>query len=244
MNRIVRRLGVLVVSLIAGTSVALAQQPAKASPTAAELKKNITRIGEGSEGESEAFDRLLAATDRKLVAYLKSHEVSKAAAENMGLAYLESQDATHFKVFTYSYRSGGTRGDIHNFVYQWKNQTGQLFAYAAHEEGDFRKIYKLASPGRTQYLLLGNEQGSSICVRGIALLVELKGNYLLLDKQAFDNKPTLDSCNVELSYDARSQTLAATVDSELGSPDVYSDSGKPFKPFKLYFSQGRFIRKK
>lgn len=228
-------------SLLASPSVAQAQQPAKNGPTAAELKKNLARIARGTEGESVAFDQLVAATDKKMVAYLKAHDVSAAAAKNLGLGYGESPDSARLKVFSYTYSSGGTRGTITQSVLQWKNRASQRFAYVAHEEGGMSKIIKLPSPGRTQYLLLGNEPGSSICVRGIAWLIELKGNYLLLDKQAFDNKPILDICNVELTYDARTRTLAVAGGSPFGDPDVYAE--EPFRPFKLYFSQGRFIKK-
>ncbi|MGI4741160.1 MAG: hypothetical protein ACRYG7_38830 [Janthinobacterium lividum] len=233
----------LSLALLGGLATAAqAQTPAKPAPTAAELKKNFALISAGAEGESDAFDELTTTTARRLVTYLKTHEVSAAEAKSLGLGYLAAKGADYLRVFTYSYSSGGTRGEITQSVFQWKNQAGQLFAYAAHDEGSFTKIYKLASPGRAQYLMLGNEQGSSICMRGIAWLVELKGNYLLLNKQAFDNKPTLDICNVELTYEVPNQTLVVAGGSPFGDPDVYAD--KPFKPFKLYFSQGRFIKKK
>lgn len=237
MRKIVLQLALTVAIGLATTPISRAQKPSQAVPTAAELKKNLALVAASTIGESDAPDN-----DIQLIGYLKTHEVSAAAAKSLGLGYGESPDAAHLKVFSYSYSSGGTRGTITQSVFQWKNQAGQLFAYAAHDEGGFGEIYKLVSPGRTQYLLLGNEQGSSICVRSLAWLVELKGNYLLLDKQAFDNKPTLDICNVELTYEARSQTLVVAGGSPFGDPDAYAD--KPFKPFKLYFSQGRFINKK
>lgn len=242
MTNTLLRTGVAAAAWLAATAGVLAQQPARPAPTAAELKKNLAAVAASTEGESDATDDLLGRIDRQVVAYLKTHEVSAAAAKSLGLGYSESPDAAHLKVFSYSYSSGGTRGEITQTIFQWKNQTGQLFAYAAHDEGGFGEIYKLASPGRTQYLLLGDEQGSSICVRGIAWLIELKGNYLLLDNKAFDNKPALDICNVELTYQASRQALVVKGGSPFGDPDVYS--GKPFKPFTLYFSQGRFVRKK
>jgi hypothetical protein len=231
-----------VASLLAGASAAQAQQSAPAAPTAAELKKSLTRIERGTEGESVAFDRLVAATDKKLVAYLKAHEVSAAAAKSLGLGYIASPDSAHLKVFSYSYSSGGTRGTITQSVLQWHNRAGQRFAYVAHDEGGFSDIYRLPGPGRTQYLLLGSEPGSSICVRGLAWLIELKGNYLLLDKQALDNQSRLDICNVVFAYNARRQTLAAAADSTFGEPDEYADA--PFKPFTLRLAQGRFVRQK
>ncbi|MGI4867875.1 MAG: hypothetical protein ACRYFZ_28420 [Janthinobacterium lividum] len=236
----------LYLALLGGLpATALAQTPARPAPTAAELKKNLALVAGCIDGESDATDNLISKTAHQLLTYLKTHEVTATAAKNMGLGYLDSKDAAHLKVFSYTYSSGGTRGDITNNVFQWKNPAGQLFVYAAHEEGGLNEIYKLASPGRTQYLLLGTEQGSSICMRGLAWLVELKGDYLLLDDKAFDNKPTVDICNVKATYDARRQTLTMAGDSDWGTPDVYAAHlGHPFKPFTLYFSQGRFVRKK
>lgn len=223
----------------------LAQTPARPTPTAAELKKNLAQVAGSIDGESDAQMQLMDKTARQLLAYLKAHEVSAAAAEKLGLRYLASPDTPRLKVFAYTCSSGGTKGDDTHVVFQWKNPAGQLFVYAAHELADMGEIYKLASPGRTQYLLLGSEQGSSICMQGIAWLVELKGNYLLLDGKAFDNKPTVDICNVKITYDAQRQTLTVAGDSSWGTPDVYADNlGHPFKPFKLYFSQSRFVRKK
>ena len=242
MKQMLWRCGAFVASLLVSALAAQAQQPAPAGPTAAELKKSLARIKRGTEGESAAFDQLVAATDNKLVAYLKAHEVSAVAAKSLGLGYVASPDSARLKVFSYTYSSGGTRGAITQAVLQWHNRAGQRFAYVAHDEGGFIEIHRLPSPGRTQYLLLGSEPGSSICVRGLAWLVELKGNYLLLDKQALDNQPRLDICNVALTYDARRRTLAVAADSTFGEPDVYADA--PFKPFTLRFAQGRFVRQK
>jgi hypothetical protein len=188
-------------------TVAAAQQPAKARPTVAELKKNVARIAAGTIGESDAFDHLMDTTHRQLVAYLKTHEVSAAGAKSLGLDYTDATDANHLKVFTYSYSSGGTRGTIHQPVLQWRNAAGRLFAYSMDEECDFTEIHALTVPGRTLYLLLGGEQGNSQCYVYQARLLELKGNYLLLDNGAFDKKPALHLCNVEMKFDDAKQVL-------------------------------------
>ncbi|MFD1470104.1 hypothetical protein ACFQ48_17885 [Hymenobacter caeli] len=219
-----------------------AQQPAKTCPTAAELKKALALVNAGTEGESNAFDSLTTATARQLVAYLKTHEVPAAAAKNLGLGYTAAAGAGHLKVFTYSYASGGTRGTIHRPVLQWQNRAGQLFAYAAHDEGGVDEIHALVSPGRTLYLLLGNEQGSTICVRTIARVVEVKGNFLVMDTNAFGKVSRLDLCNVNMRFDPRNQVLALTGDSQFGLPDVYST--KPFKPSILKFYRGHFVKNK
>lgn len=227
-------------------SEAAAQQPAKAGPTAAELKKRFASISVGTEGESDAFTNLVDATDRKLVAYLKTHEVSAAEAKTMGLGYAESADANHLKVFTYDYSSGGTRGTIHRPVLQWKNAAGQLFAYSMDEECGFAEIHKLASAGRTLYLLLGGEQGDSQCFVDQARVVELKGNYLLLTNTAFDKKPALRLCNVEMAFDPARQVLRL----DLAEYSTEHDETLPAqwyrpgaKTLALKFENGRFVKR-
>jgi hypothetical protein len=208
-------------ALLGLVASASAQPAARPAPTAAELKRNFATIEAGTEGESDEFDQLTATTARRLAAYLKAHEVSAAGAKNLGVELsAESADAAHLKVFTYSLSSGGTRGTIHKPVLQWRNAAGQLFAYAANEEAEFTKIYLLASPGRTQYLLLGQDKGSGSCELSVAYVMELKGNYLLTNRAAFDKNARLaeairdsDSlilCNVDLVFDARGQVLRIT----------------------------------
>lgn len=211
MKKILRCAAFLTLSLVAGAAVAQAPRPAKAGPTVAELRKNFARLAAGTEGESEAFINLMHTTPRRLVAYLKTHELSAAGATNMRINLsASSRDATHLKVFTYSYDSGGTRGTVHRPVLQWRNAAGQRFAYVPFEECDFTKIYKLASPGRTFYLLLGNDRGSGQCGLSQAYVIELKGNYLLLDAAAFDKSASLILCNVAMRFDPRRQVLRMT----------------------------------
>lgn len=220
MKKMLSSFGLL--ALLGGpVAIASAQPAARPAPTAAELKRNFATIEAGTEGESEAFDNLTATTARRLVTYLKVHEVSAAGAKRLGVELsAESADAAHLKVFTYSLSSGGTRGTIHKPVLQWRNAAGQLFAYAAHEECEFIKIYPLASPGRTQYLLLGQDKGSNSCELSVAYVIELKGDYLLTNRAAFDknarlaeairNSDSLILCNMDLAFDARGQVLRLT----------------------------------
>lgn len=221
-------LGFLALLALLGGAVTIAgaQPAARPAPTAAELKRNFAAIEAGTEGESDDFDKLTTTTARRLVTYLKAHEVSAAGAKHLGVELsAKSADAAHLKVFTYSLSSGGTRGTIHKPVLQWRNAAGQLFAYAAYEECEFTKIYQLASPGRTQYLLLGQDKGSSNCIISVAYVIELKGNYLLTNRAAFDknarlaeaisNSDSLILCNADLAFDVRGQVLRITP-AELG----------------------------
>jgi hypothetical protein len=186
---------------------ALAQTPVKPAPTAAELQKNFAIIATGTEGESDDFDQLTTTTARRLVAYLKTHEVSAVEAKNLGLDYTAAKGADYLKVFTYSYSSGGTRGTIDKPVLQWKNAAGQLFAYAVNEECAFYEVHRLASPGHSLYLLLGNEKGDGQCDVSQAYVVELKGNYLLANNTVFGKSASLSLCNMDMDFDASKQVL-------------------------------------
>lgn len=245
MKKTLWRLGALVAGLLVSAPAAQAQQTAKAVPTAAELKKNFARISSGTEGESDAFDNLIVTTAHQLVTYLKSHELTAAGAKAMGLNYSESTDAGHLKVFTYSYSSGGTRGTIHRPVLQWQNAAGQRFAYSMAEECWFMQAYKLASPGRTQYLLLGADKGDGQCDNIQARVVEVKGNYLLLDNAAFEGQPALRLCNVDMDFSPTQQLLRlnlaeySTEHDEVLPSQWYRPGAKHLS---LKFSGGRFVK--
>jgi hypothetical protein len=242
-------LAVFTVGLLTTISVSFAQQTSKAVPSAAELKRNITTVS--STGEDDGGE-LVAKTARQVVAYLKNHELSAAEAQKLGL-YLtvDSKDAAHLRVYSFNYHSGGTRGTVNVPVIQWKNQASTLFAYAPDIECAFNEIHKLNSPSRTLYLLLGNEQGSSICVQGIAYVIELKGNYLLLDTPAFDKSASLAFCNITMEFDDRQQVLR--LDATDFDFDYYTPEDEQYKqlarwglrpsaekPFALKFDGQRF----
>ena len=244
MKKMLSRLALLTLLSISAAE-ANAQVASRPAPTAAELKKNFAIIEAGTEGESDDFDKLTATTARRLVTYLKAHEVMAAEAKGLGLDYLDSKDAGHLKVFTYSYASGGTRGTIDRPVFQWRNAAGQLFAYALNEECGFYEIHRLASPGRTLYLLLGGQKGDSNCLVGQAYVVELKGNYLLTDNVVFGKKTALNLCNVDMEFGDTTQVLHldlteySTEHDETLPPQWYRPGAKRLD---LKFTGGRFVK--
>lgn len=234
--------------LLAAPAPAQPTTPARPPLTAAELKRNFARMAESTEGA--ALAKLERATVRGLVAYLKANDVSAAQASYLGLDYLAAGDAAHFKVFTYSYSSGGSRGTVSKPVMQWRNAAGQRFAYAVQQAWGFDKLYKLASPGRTQYLLLGSQRADGHCEGSQADVVELTGNYLLLDKPAFGAYAFLQLCNVELTFDPGPQVLRLDLseDSELTaySGEALAQLGLRAQPrpkrLTLRFRNGRFVK--
>jgi hypothetical protein len=231
MHQILRRAGAVVALGLATAPAAYAQRASQLAPAAAELKRKFARLSAGVEGESEAFIRLQNTAPDRLVAYLKTHELSAAGAKKLGLDLsAECKDAAHLKVFTYSYSSGGTRGTVHRPVLQWRNAAGQRFAYAPFEECEFTEIRRLASPGYPQYLLLGEDRGSGQCYLSQAYVVGLKGNYLLINKAAFAGSAQLSDnatdgasliiCNVAMEFNARRQVLNLVTPESADKPAV------------------------
>lgn len=231
MERQLVRLGVFILSMFISISAGFAQQASTTDPSAADLKKSIALINyKGEEGEGAD---LIARTAKQLATYLKSHELSAAEAQKMGLELdVDSKDAAHFRVYSFNFHSGGTRGQVNVPVMQWKNQAGKLFAYAPDMECGFGEIHKLNSPGRTMYLLLGGEQGSGRCMQYIAHLIELKGNYLLLDTPVFDKTADLNFCDVFMEFDAHQQVLRLDI-TEFDF-DYYKPDDEPYRLLKRW----------
>ncbi|GAA4385477.1 hypothetical protein GCM10023186_28870 [Hymenobacter koreensis] len=213
--------------LLAGASIGFAQQASTTDSSAAELKKNIAIIKrEDKNGEGSG---LIEGTTKKLVTYLKRYDLSAAEAQTLGLHLsVDSKDANGFKVYTFVYDSGNSRGAISIPVMQWKNQAGKLFAFAPAIQSSFFKVRRLNSPGRTLYLLLGTEKGSAGCTRNQAQVVQLKGDYLLLDTPAFGKRASLDLCNVWMEFDARQQKLILEA-----SPFSFDSDGPEDEQYQL-----------
>lgn len=245
----------LVACLLAAALPGLGQQaevpapPPPPAPTIQELRQNLALVREGTEME---LGSLIEQTTRQTVAYLATHELSAAAADSLGLALsVRSADAAGLAVYTFAYASGGTRGTVHVPVMQWKNATGELFAYAPYEECEFGELYKLASPGRNLYLLLGHEPASQVCILCKAYVVELKGQYLLLDDAVFNKSPLLSLCGVPMTFNAGQQVLSLDLagyqpDEHDPQPLAYWGYGgkAATKSLALKFSGGCFVKNK
>ncbi|RPD48692.1 hypothetical protein DNI29_08760 [Hymenobacter sediminis] len=222
-----------------------AQTPARKAPTALEVINAVAHLASFHQGEADDGE-MAVRVGRKVVAYLKAHKLSASEAGKLGLTLGPvSRDAAQLRVCSFSHESGGTRGTVDNVVVQWQNAAGELFAYYLPVESYFTTLYPLTAPGRTMYLLLGHEKGSGLCLGYTAYVLELKGNYLILDNQVFSvkdhsNKNELTICNVAMTFNPARQILSLDDAGGPGKADFYSD--EPFKPFKLIFRQGRFVR--
>jgi len=141
------------------------------------------------------MDSMTLATGQKLVTILKQQKITLSDSIP-NLKILSSNDSAII-VYTFSYDSGGTRGYVDNPVIQWRKKDGSLGAYELFPakkkeyfgiETLFYKIHKLPSKDKGLYLLIGNEKEDSHTIVGIAIVIQLKNDNLILDYPAFLNQ--------------------------------------------------------
>ena len=241
------------VAWLAGPVLAPAQaRLGSVTPSASKLKHDIQALRDYDNMATPELDIDSAATEtaRALTRYLKAHELSAAEAEKLGLELsVDSEDAFHLHVYTCGYTSGGTRGGVSVPVLQWRNQAGQLAAYPLPVACTFNEIHKLASPGRTLYLLLGDERLNAPSMLNQAFVIELKGKYVLLDNPVFGRSPLLPLCNTDMEFDEIKQVLH--LDLTNYEPAQQGDNplerwglrGIPTsKKMSLKFSAGHFVK--
>ncbi|MDW7691944.1 hypothetical protein R9C00_15625 [Flammeovirgaceae bacterium SG7u.111] len=96
------------------------------------------------------------------------------------------------RVFTFSYYSGGTRGEINNSVIQFQLSKGKYLVAPSGIEASFHQIHKLPSANKTLYLLIGEETGESRLLIGVAKTIEITPDNIHLEYPGFAGKyPTL-----------------------------------------------------
>ena len=244
-----RGVGLGLVALLAATP-ALAQRPAGAA--AGPLHRAIQALADYDNAATPDLniDSVATATARQAARYLQSHALTAAQAGALGLPLsVDSQDAAHLRVYTFGYTSGGTRGAVSVAVVQWRDAAGQLEAYPLPVACGFSEIYKLASPGRTLYLLLGTERLNAPSVLSQALVLELKGKYLRLDNAVFGAGPLLPLSNTDMEFDPARQTLHLDLTNyapEQQGEDPLLTCGYHGSPasrqLTLRFSNGRFVK--
>lgn len=244
----------LLATWLATTFISQAQQSSKPAPTPATLQRDLRRIAAYQYYYAPDFDivGLTDRTARRLVAYLKTHDVSRAAARRLGLGSVAAPaDATRLRVYGITFDSGGTRGQITIPILQWRNAAGRRFAYRLPAEDGFWDVYRLAAPGRRLYLLLGEFMGASPMLCDHAYVLELKGDYLLSNIPAFGKKPSFCLCNARLNFDPARQLLHLDLaDMTATTAPDYNDENlaklgyhRPrAKRLTLKFSGGRFVK--
>jgi len=177
-----------------------------------QIKKNIRFAGRFVYAENPDYniDSLCKVTANKVVSLMAGNNYSSIYYQSLGLKLsAERKDKTNIKIYNFGYDCGGTRRIITHPIIQWKNGSGKTFAYnlSSKINCNFFEIHQLKSQSRNLYLLIGQEAGDGNCYQGIAYVIEIKGNYLIVNHPMFDNRPYLNLCNREFEFDTKTQIL-------------------------------------
>lgn len=188
-----------------------------------QIKKNIrfARSFVYAENSDYNIDSLCTVTANKVVNLMVGNNYSSVYYQSLGLKLsAEHKDKTAIKIYNFGYDCGGTRRVITHPIIQWKNEYGKIFAYnlSSKINCSFFKIHHLRSQSRNLYLLIGAEAGDGNCYQGIAYVIQIKGDYLIVNNPIFVNRPYLNLCNREFEFDPKAQILT----SFLGHPSVPS----------------------
>ena len=161
------------------------------------------------------IDSLVSATGEELVRQLKKGRIDLRDGPD-NIDQTASPDSL-IRVYTFSYYSGGTAGVIYNPVLQWHRKDGSFGAHALFPAADttffgleceFTELYKLPSPTKNLYLLLGSSRGNTFLLVTYALVVELKNDALYLNYPAFLNKSAALGCFDEIRDDPEFVTVS------------------------------------
>lgn len=212
----------LLIFLLFLSTIGIAQQNNVQQKNAAGIKKNISfaRKYEYSKYPDYDIDSLCKVTANKVVKLMTGHNYSTDYYKKLGLILsaesVGSKDKNALKIYNFGFDCGGTRRIITHPIIQWKNKQGKTFAYnfSSKINCDFYEIHKLKSPSRDLYLLIGTEAGDASCYQGVVYVIEIKGNYLILNNPVFVNRPYLNFCNREYDFDPKTQVLTSMLQHE------------------------------
>lgn len=110
-------------------------------------------------------------------------------------------------IYSFSYSSGGTRGNITCPIIQWKYHGGITAGnVSAFLNCSFEKVIVLDKL-KNLYLLIGHEKGDGSCNESIAYVISIDKNELNLQYKAFEDHSYLKICNGEFTYDEVKKTL-------------------------------------
>lgn len=188
-------------------------------------------------------DSLVKEIGKYAVTQLERQEVA-VNEDEFNLHKLSSKDSL-LHIYTFSYNSHGTRGFVDNPIIQWKKSDGTYGAYElfpADKKGffgletSFYESHKLPAKNKNLYLLIGTQKGSGILYAGVALVVEIKNDYLILDYPAFYNQyPTLSyfdyiesgesDCIACIEFSPESNTISIV---NLGTEDRVGPMRNPY----------------
>jgi hypothetical protein len=206
-----------------------------------------------------AYSEILTSKLRKtIVEFLKS-PVSKTTwlpEHLMRWAFephlLPAVNYQNVKFFRYQYRPYDSWGVVHLYHFvQWQNQEGQLFAYDLNNKLpklQYGPAYHLGSQGSSElYLLYGSCAvsvpdcvGAPVSSQGFYVL-QIKGDYLILDYPAFGERSSIESSEYDMFYDEKTKNIEM---SEQGPTEYHKLQGQKYRSAYIVEKQYTFNGKK
>lgn len=178
------------------------------------INQNLRLLAVHGENTTEIdFSATRNQAETDLLSYLRQ-ELLHPEDSIQNLDIVTSADG-QVRLYVFGFHSGGTRGTVHNAIIQWKKSDGNFSVYAMkHYEMSFYSIDRLPSES-TLYLLQGSETANSNLNIEMALVIQFKNDYLILDYPAFFNKSPdllcIDNWSsgdfADMNYDGGNQTL-------------------------------------
>lgn len=213
------------------------------------IRENLDLLSRYDEDTEEIdFDAAKNQLAKSLMTYLKQDTLSEKqlyGKETMSNFSVSVSEDGKIRLYTYSFHSGGTRGEVHLPIIQWKKSDGSWGAYELPYEMHFYSIDKLKSE-RTLYLLSGMEKGSSRLFVAMDLVIRIKNDYLILDYPAFFNESSSlvffddtssgdGSCIACMEFDPKTQNISIQ---HLGEDDQVGIREKNSASFVAKIKQG------
>lgn len=195
-----------------------------------QIRENLDLLSHYNEDTEEIdFDAAKNQLTKNLMAYLRQDTLSekqlygKEASRNF---FVSASVDGKIRLYTYSFHSGGTRGEVDLPIIQWKKSDDSWGAYELPYEMHFYSIDRLESE-RTLYLLSGMEKGSSRLFVAMSLVIRIKNDYLILDYPAFFNESSSlvffddissgdGDCIACMEFDPKTQSISVE---KLGNED-------------------------
>lgn len=144
-------------------------------------------------------------------------------------------DAPNLHIYSFSFATGGSRGDISYNVIQWKGSNEKLYSRVLPSGKGFGSINRLNAQDSTQiYLLTGIEKVGGASIVNSFYVLQFIGDSLNFEYPAFADRPILEIYNTESEFDSTLQTLSFTTDGYeyYFDYDYYSDNKEAIKRIK------------
>jgi hypothetical protein len=204
-------IALLLISCFKTTS---AQDAAKTYNTLKQqLKSRLTFLNNYRYLENQDLDveKYASKTSEMLSQFLSIKRIESSTLKRFKNLQLsaKSNDSLQVHIYDFGYHCGGSRGWITHPIIQWQDQSGKLHTYDFSKKinCEFHEIHKLKSSSGNYYLLIGNEIGNSSNIQNIAYVITIDRIKVSADHKAYVNRPYINLCNTEISFNPQSQIL-------------------------------------